>query len=305
MIKSVLLSITVTLFLSSSVGAVEVRNLLSGQNGKRAFLQYDLVGKLGEKDADVALAIEVGGEKYPAKKLTLSGDFGKGVKIGVGRKVFWDVLKDLPAGFDGEIGWDIEATSTEQFLAVIKTEEAQSAKERAEQKLSELLKADEERLAQEKTKKEQAVQKERPAVSGYFKTSGLTVLDTKSGMMWVRTANIAGKKLTYDYSAEYAKKMNSENYGGYSDWRIPSRKEFHTLIVSARSLAKKNGKTLLDVFKEHFNDYPDWNYWTGEIVLGSPYSNAYSFDIERGSSKIQSRNDDLYILPVRGTYKPD
>lgn len=90
--------------------AAEVKNLKTGQTGSRGFAQYDLVGKPGEKQADVTVHIELGGERYPADKLSLSGDFGAGVKVGVGKQIFWDVLKDMPAGFEGEAVWDVEAS---------------------------------------------------------------------------------------------------------------------------------------------------------------------------------------------------
>jgi len=90
--------------------AAEVKNITSGQSGERGFVQYDLVGKLGEKEADVTVFLEIGGERYPAGKLSLSGDFGVKVKIGTGKRFYWDFLKDFPAGFDGEVSWDVEAS---------------------------------------------------------------------------------------------------------------------------------------------------------------------------------------------------
>jgi formylglycine-generating enzyme required for sulfatase activity len=90
--------------------AAEIKNLTSGQSGERGFVQYDLVGKLGEKEADVTVFAEIGGERYPAGKLSLSGDFGANVNIGKGKRFYWDFLKDFPAGFDGEVSWDVEAS---------------------------------------------------------------------------------------------------------------------------------------------------------------------------------------------------
>ncbi|GFO55402.1 hypothetical protein GMSM_24090 [Geomonas sp. Red276] len=91
--------------------AAEVKNLRSGQQGNKAFAVYDLAGKPGELDAEVKVVIEVGGEKYTSDRLTLRGDLGKGVKVGVGRRIEWDLLKDMPAGFDGEVTWDVDAVA--------------------------------------------------------------------------------------------------------------------------------------------------------------------------------------------------
>ncbi|MEI6703877.1 MAG: SUMF1/EgtB/PvdO family nonheme iron enzyme [Deltaproteobacteria bacterium] len=121
--------------LISSVFAAEVRNMSSGQEGKRAFVQYDLAGMPGEKEADVEVHLEVGGMRYTPDKLSLSGDFGKGVKVGVGRRIWWDLLKDMPAGFEGEIGWDVEAAPTAAYQASVKAEKERLEKEKAEREL--------------------------------------------------------------------------------------------------------------------------------------------------------------------------
>lgn len=38
-----------------------------------------------------------------------SGDLGKKVRLGVGKRVTWDTLADIPAGFEGEITWDVSS----------------------------------------------------------------------------------------------------------------------------------------------------------------------------------------------------
>ena len=109
-----LISIVVLLLMNGShlLFAAEIRNLKTGQQGNHPFALYDLVGKPGEMEAEVQVVIEVGGEKYTSDKLTLRGDVGKGVKAGVGKRITWELLKDMPAGFDGEITWDIEVAGS-------------------------------------------------------------------------------------------------------------------------------------------------------------------------------------------------
>ncbi|NJD90228.1 MAG: formylglycine-generating enzyme family protein [Geobacter sp.] len=97
-----------TLLLSPVAQAAEVKNLQTGQQENRVFAVYDLYGKPGEKSADIKIVIEVGGERYEAEKLAVSGDFGKGVKVGTRKTVYWDVLKDMPSGFEGELYWNID-----------------------------------------------------------------------------------------------------------------------------------------------------------------------------------------------------
>lgn len=97
------------LALGSTLDAATIKNLKTGQKDNRAFAEYDLIGKPGEKETDIKVSLEVGGEKYDSNKLSLSGDFGKGVRIGRGKIIYWDLLKDMPTGFEGEIFWDLES----------------------------------------------------------------------------------------------------------------------------------------------------------------------------------------------------
>jgi hypothetical protein len=87
----------------------QVRNLRVGQEGEQAVAVYDLEGGEGVRDAEVIVAITINGVKRTAAQLSLTGDFGKGVKRGKGKRIVWDALADLPKGFDGELSWDVRA----------------------------------------------------------------------------------------------------------------------------------------------------------------------------------------------------
>lgn len=103
---------SVYVFVTGSIThAAEIRNIQTGQTARQAYIQYDLIGKPGEKEAEVIVKLEVEGKQYNSDKLALSGDHGKNVKIGIGKRIWWDLLKDMPAGFNGAISWDLE-TST-------------------------------------------------------------------------------------------------------------------------------------------------------------------------------------------------
>ena len=97
--------------------AAEVKNLKVGQAGDKALATYDLVGKKGERTAEVAVTIAINGQVNQATQLHLAGAFGKGVPVGKGRKIFWDVTKDLPADFDyenGDLQWNVEVPAAPQ-----------------------------------------------------------------------------------------------------------------------------------------------------------------------------------------------
>jgi hypothetical protein len=66
---------------------------------------------------------------------------------------------------------------------------------------------------------------------------GLTVTDNVTGLMWTQKADWTGDgvldendKLTCADAQTYANTLNAQNYGGYSDWRLPTIKQLYSLI---------------------------------------------------------------------------
>lgn len=56
------------------------------------------------------------------------------------------------------------------------------------------------------------------------------VQDTQTGLMWSRNASLAYFPLTWTEALNFVKELNHEKFSGYSDWKIPNRKEFFSLI---------------------------------------------------------------------------
>lgn len=85
----------------------DVRNLRVGQEGDQAVATYDLVSSGGEGVAEVTVAIIIDGKRRTSDQLSLSGDFGRDVRTGPGKRIIWNAMTDLPKGFDGELKWDV------------------------------------------------------------------------------------------------------------------------------------------------------------------------------------------------------
>lgn len=64
-----------------------------------------------------------------------------------------------------------------------------------------------------------------------------TVLDTNTGLVWQRGDSgepvSANAQMTLGFKWRYIKEMNEIRFGGRSDWRMPTKKDFQSLTLSA------------------------------------------------------------------------
>ena len=86
--------------------------------------------------------------------------------------------------------------------------------------------------------------------------------DTK--LMW--QVEIEDERYSWKEAFKYAEKLNSENYGGYSDWRVPNREELMS-ILTKEYLENSNSYTGETYIKkpllESITMVNQW-FWTSE-----------------------------------------
>jgi formylglycine-generating enzyme required for sulfatase activity len=86
--------------------SAQVLNEKVRQEGSRILFQFDVTGD--EEETDINIILTINGRAYPEKDLHLEGDYGS-VKMGKGKKIYWDMLRDFPRGYSGAMEWEITA----------------------------------------------------------------------------------------------------------------------------------------------------------------------------------------------------
>ena len=90
-----------------------------------------------------------------------------------------------------------------------------------------------------------------------------TVTDKRTGLMWVKDANLPGKTMLFHQALAYIEKLNEKEYSnfGYTDWRLPTYNELRSLI-----------------------DFKKYTRWGHVLPLGHPFENVQSLRFYDGSS---------------------
>ena len=132
-----------------------------------------------------------------------------------------------------------------------------------------------------------------------------TAVDNETGVIWMKNANLANKPLPWradDNVYAFIQNLNKSNFGGYADWRVPTRDEMGSLL----SYAKKVGKYKVEKVETWpyqvlrnlgFQDVKDYGYWTS-----TRESNSEMYIADFASGKVTAKPEDkpYYLWPVRG-----
>jgi hypothetical protein len=125
-----------------------------------------------------------------------------------------------------------------------------------------------------------------------FKPDRETVLDTLTGLTWLRDANAPGFPISRQEAFAFVDAMNTENRAGHNDWRLPNRRELFSLITFDRhSPALPDNHPFNNVFQ-------GW-YWTS---TGSAMHEDQAWHVHFMGGRMFWGSKDGYELvwPVRG-----
>jgi alpha-tubulin suppressor-like RCC1 family protein len=124
-----------------------------------------------------------------------------------------------------------------------------------------------------------------------------TILDAKTGLVWLKDANIVTSRIPLQSAKDYIKQMNDgdqKNFG-YDDWRAPTVKELMSLIDESRYYpALPAGHPFINVENQFY-----WTNSGGFNIIGY----VWMVDLASGTAKYGyiSYCNFLYLWPVRGT----
>lgn len=87
-------------------------------------------------------------------------------------------------------------------------------------------------------------------------------LDPKTGLIW--QVKIGKEKLLWGETVSYVERLNQLNYGGYNDWRVPTRHELETLNTRKGHISTDSRNSVLFIKKPllHSMNYEHQSFWT-------------------------------------------
>ncbi|MCP4155699.1 MAG: DUF1566 domain-containing protein [bacterium] len=98
-----------------------------------------------------------------------------------------------------------------------------------------------------------------------------TISDSATNLMWAQ--NDSGSGMNWEDALAKVQQMNSENYLGYNDWRMPNAKELHSIVDYTRSPDTTSSAAIDSIFNTTSiineagqNDYPC--FWSSTTHAG-------------------------------------
>ena len=126
-----------------------------------------------------------------------------------------------------------------------------------------------------------------------FDVQGDTVLDKLTGLVWSRNTSIAEFPYNWHEALEFVARMNSACQFGFSDWRLPNRRELRSLIShQTQRPALPEGHPFANVFAS-------W-YWSSTTAAAHP-GHAWYVNLDGGRMFYGGKDQAYMIWPVRGS----
>lgn len=125
-----------------------------------------------------------------------------------------------------------------------------------------------------------------------FEAQGEVVYDRLTGLIWTRDASLSEFPMTWREALDFIVRLNRDNHLGYSDWRLPNRRELRSLVShQTRRPALPEDHPFIRVF-------PGW-YWTSTTTAISP-GHAWYVNLDGARMFYGGKDQSFLAWPVRG-----
>ena len=125
------------------------------------------------------------------------------------------------------------------------------------------------------------------------------VKDNLTSIMWTKDANAPGPSecnpdttKSWQSALDYIVCLNTNNYLGYNDWRLPNRKELWSI------LDRSQFNPAIPANSPFINMTAD-KYWVSSYI-GNLTSSAWAINIFDGKLEDSNKNNSHYVWPIRG-----
>ncbi len=128
-----------------------------------------------------------------------------------------------------------------------------------------------------------------------------TVTDTLTHLMWMKDDAYLDIKKFFNHpqAVRYKDKKNAEAFAGYTDWRLPHKKEAHSLFDKLKNLKDKYD---MDIHIDPvFSPGCGYSTWTSN-TRGKITAYVYSFNSGSGGHKEADDILDTSVRLVRGKF---
>lgn len=117
---------------------------------------------------------------------------------------------------------------------------------------------------------------------------------------WTKDANIARNKMPWSDAIDYVETLNKQQYGGYSDWRLPTHEEFSTLMQLVKAASGENKNLHKFLMGLGYNNVTYDDYWSSTTCDGNDGTNAYATNFYQGMANIHDwKKTHHYVWPTR------